>query len=145
MANNRFFSMLIVLFLSTLAMSAQNQGAQTPPSIPDMAAKEADNLTKLLDLEYYQTYLVDSVLQANMQPMMDEMDIVRKSGATNQESYMVVSDKWLDAIDTAFMKILTEDQWKKYMKTTYGKEKKKRDKRMAAREKQMEEREQKNK
>lgn len=131
----KYYSLLFLLTLSTVALFAQNPNEQKQPSIPEMAASEADNLTKLFDLEYYQTYLVDSILQANMEPMMAELDNVKQSGASNQESYMTVSDKWLDKIDSAFQKIFTEEQWKRYMKSNYGKEKKKRDKRIAKRNK----------
>jgi len=98
-----------------------------------MAAKEADKLMLLLELEDYQVFLVDSVLQHDMAAMLEEMENVKKSGASNQESYIVVSDKWLDGIDRAYQKIFSEKQWAKYLKSTYGKEKKKRDKRMDAR------------
>ena len=37
------------------------------------------------------------------------------------------------ATDEAFEKLFTEEQWTKYMKSVYGKEKKRRDKRMAER------------
>lgn len=131
-----FYNSIIVfaLMLCSTVVNAQNpNGENEKVDVPEMAAKEADNLAKLFNLDEYQLFRVDSVLQANMAPMMEEMDKVKKSGASIQSSYQVVADKWLDETDRAFEKIFTQEQWTKYMKSAYGKEKKKRDKRMEAR------------
>lgn len=125
---------VFALMLCSTVVNAQNpNGENEKVDVPEMAAKEADNLAKLFNLDEYQLFRVDSVLQANMAPMMEEMDKVKKSGASIQSSYQVVADKWLDETDRAFEKIFTQEQWTKYMKSAYGKEKKKRDKRMEAR------------
>ncbi|MDD2594789.1 MAG: hypothetical protein PHD11_03090 [Bacteroidales bacterium] len=129
----RLSCLVCTVLFNVFQMTAQNPASQGPPDIPDMAAKEADKLMLLLELEDYQVFLVDSVLQHDMAAMLEEMENVKKSGASNQESYIVVSDKWLDGIDRAYQKIFSEKQWAKYLKSTYGKEKKKRDKRMDAR------------
>lgn len=132
----RYINSLLSLFLLTIctfSASAQNPNGPNEKEIADLVTKEADNLMKLFNLDDYQLFFVDSVLQANMPPMMAEMDRVKKSGAAVQSSYQVVADEWLDKTDKAFEKIFTKEQWAKYMKSAYGKEKKKRDKRMKER------------
>ena len=47
------------------------------------------------------------------------------------ESYQPMLDKWADFFDRSYEKIFTPEQWKRYLKSAAGKEKKKRDIRMA--------------
>ena len=96
-----------------------------------MAAETADYLQGILDLEDYQVFLVDSTLQHNYTEMFAELEAVRRKGASKSDLYQLVSDKWSEASDTTFFKIFSEEQWAKYMRTPYGKQKKARDKRLA--------------
>ena len=65
--------------------------------------------------------------------MVEEITLTRKTGASNDETFQALSDKWMAATDEALEKVFTEEQWQKYLKSAYGKEKKRRDKRMANR------------
>ena len=94
---------------------------------------QLDNLTRMFKLDDVQVFFVDSVLQYNFPAMTEEFDQTRKTGASNQDTYQAISDKWMAATDDAFEKIFTEEQWQKYLKSTYGKEKKRRDKRIQER------------
>ena len=78
-------------------------------------------------------FFVDSILQYNFHAMNDEFDQTRRTGASNQETYQIISDKWMAATDDAFERFFTPEQWARYMKSSYGKEKIRRDKRMSAR------------
>ena len=65
--------------------------------------------------------------------MNEEMSAIQRAGVTNRDIFQITYDKWLDAIDKEYEKIFTEDQWKRYLKSARGREKRKRDKRMAER------------
>ena len=80
-----------------------------------------------------QVFFVDSVLQYNYNAMNDAFVEAKKTGASNADTYQAISDQWMDATDQAFERIFTEEQWKKYLKSTYGKEKQRRDKRISER------------
>lgn len=118
------------LLLSTLpAALAQNNEQK---DIPTMAAEAADYLAKMIDLEDYQIFQIDSTFQYNFAHMTEEFNAVRKSGASNSELYQKVTDRWYAACDSTFKKIFTEEQWKKYLRTDYGKALRAREKRQAA-------------
>ena len=106
--------------------------AQEPqePDITTIINNQIDNLTRSYNLDDVQVFFVDSILNYNYTAMMDEIQEARKVGASNSDTFQGISDKWMDATDKAFEKIFTEEQWAKYMKSTYGKEKKRRDKRI---------------
>ena len=129
---------LLLLFLLLAAparLSAQNQGTVAKPneSPEELAAKTADQLMTYLGLDDRQVYQVDSTLQSVYTQLFAQIEAVRKSGATNDESYLLVSDRWGAVIDSTFRCIFNDRQWKLYLKTPSGKEKKARDKRMARR------------
>ena len=110
----------IFLFAAALLLAAPAALAQEPqqPNVDEIIAKQLEN---------------HSILQYNFRALNDEFDETRKGGASNAETYQAISDKWMDATDQAFERVFTEEQWKKYMKSTYGKEKTRRDKRMSER------------
>lgn len=132
MKKAKLFLTLFLVLVSAGIAAAQDPNAKQPTP-EEMAEAQADKFNTLLDLEYYQVFLIDSVMKHDFKAMMDEMAEVQKSGASNQETFLVVSDKWMDRVDKAFEKIFTPEQWKKYLKSGYGKEKRKRDKRIADR------------
>ena len=107
-----------------LAAAAQGSGQgqqQQPKDAATMAAESAD----------YQVFLVDSTLQFNYDGLMKEVDAIRRRGALNSDLYQMATDRWYEANDTTFIKIFTSEQWKKYLRTDFGKMKKARDKRIA--------------
>lgn len=134
----RYSKFLLTITLTLLCGSglyAQNpQGEQGPLNIEEIAAKEADNLMKEFDLDFRQVFLIDSLLQDMMPKMNEEMSAIQRAGVTNRDIFQITYDKWLDAIDKEYEKIFNEDQWKRYLKSNRGREKRKRDKRMAERE-----------
>lgn len=118
-----------LVLLAMPQASAQNNEQK---DVPTMAAEAADYLNKMLNLEDWQVYRIDSTFLYNFAGMTKELDVIRKKGATNSDLYQQVSDKWMDACDTTFHKVLTDEQWTRYLKvTTYGKAKRERDKRNA--------------
>ena len=126
---------LSIALAAAALLSAPLCLAQEPqePDIDKIITAQLDNLTKTFDLDEVQVFFVDSILQANYHAMMDENQRVQKTGATNSDTYMAIADKWMDINDKALERVFTKEQWAKYMKSGYGKEKKRRDKRIAER------------
>ena len=130
---NRLF--LLLLFAASLLLSSPAALAQEPqePDLDKIIATQLDNLTRTFKLDDVQVFFVDSILQYNFRAMNDEFEQTRRTGASNNETFQIISDKWMAATDEAFERFFTEEQWKKYMKSSYGKEKIRRDKRMSDR------------
>lgn len=130
---NRLFT--ILLLAAALLLSAPAAQAQEPqqPDIDQIIANQVDNLTRNFKLDEVQVFFIDSILQYNYRAMNEAFEEARKTGASNSETYQAISDEWMQATDEAFERFFTEDQWKKYMKSTYGKEKQRREKRMSER------------
>ena len=128
---NRFITTLSVLFLLSAPLALAQQ--QQEPDMDKVIAAQLDNLTRMFKLDEVQVFFVDSILQHNYPAMAEEMNQVRKTGANNTDSFQAVSDKWMDATDKAFQLLFTEQQWQKYMKSAFGKEKLRRDKRISER------------
>ena len=125
----------LFFFAALFAGSVPQALAQEPqePDVNQLIDKQLENLTRMFNLDDVQIFFVDSILQYNYPAMMDEVNRTRKTGASNTETYQIISDKWMAATDDALEKVFTEDQWKKYLKSNYGKEKKRRDKRISER------------
>lgn len=124
-----------LLVLATLFATGSAAFAQEPqePDIDKIVSGLVENLTRSFKLDEVQVFFVDSILQHNYPAMMEELNQLKKTGASNEDTYQAISDKWMAASDVAFEKVFTEDQWSKYLKSIYGKEKKRRDKRMQER------------
>lgn len=129
----RIFAIFLVAALSLAALPAALAQEPQEPDMETVINTQIDNLTRAYDLDDVQVFFVDSILHYNFYAMMEEMQEARKIGASNSDTYQVISDKWMDATDAAFEKLFTKEQWTKYLKSSYGKEKKRRDKRIADR------------
>ena len=113
----------------TLDMSAQTQGKEK--SVYEQAEDEADRLQRVLDLEDWQVFYVDSTLKHDFPAMMDECEKLQKSKVTNTSIYIAVQDKWMDKIDASYRKIFNEEQWAAYLKSGAARAQKAREKRKA--------------
>ena len=83
----------------------------------------------MLKLEYWQEFYVDSILTHNLSAMAEELAQLQQAKVENADLYLDVRDKWNEATDQALARVFDETQWKKYLKTGAGREKKARDKR----------------
>lgn len=110
-----------------IAASAQQQPEQ--PDMFERAEMEADRLQRLLDLEDWQAFYVDSTLKHDLPAMMEEIEALRDAKVSNSSLYVSVQDKWLEHIDVTYKKIFNEKQWAAYMKSGAAKAQKARDKR----------------
>ena len=92
---------------------------------------EADRLQRMLDLEDWQTFYVDSTLKHDYSAMLAEYQQFQKAKVSNASMYITVQDKWRDKIDESFRKFFTDEQWEAYLKTGAAKAQKARAKRKA--------------
>ena len=120
---------MFMLLASQGEASAQQQ--QAAPDIYEQAEMEADRLQRVLDLEDWQVFYVDSTLKHDFPAMIAEYDELRAAKVANSSMYQDVRDKWLDQIDATYKRIFTDEQWAAYLKQGAGKAQKARAKRRA--------------
>lgn len=123
---------LVAVFVSVAAggnVYAQQQ--QEQPDIYEQAEMEADRLQRVLELEDWQVFYVDSTLKHDFPAMRAEIEQMAAAKIGNRDMYIRVQDKWLDQIDATYKKIFTEEQWAAYLKQGAGKAQKARAKRQA--------------
>ena len=127
------------LLVGTVALRAQNQGPQTPEQREKQRMEYIDTQVKRLvdqlDLEYWQEFYVDSTLTHDLIAMEEELTELQKTKVNNTDLYQNVQDKWMQQIDDTYKRFFTEEQWKKYWKSTGQRAQKARDKRKAKAEK----------
>ena len=124
------FSSVLVL-LSAFCVKAYAQQPQEKPDLFEQAEMEADRLQRVLDLEDWQLFYVDSTLKHDLPAMMAEIEGLRAAKVSNSSMYIAVQDKWLEHIDATYRKIFNDEQWAAYLKNGAAKAKKARDKRKA--------------
>ena len=118
------------LFASISGMITYAQQPEEPDYF-EYAEKEADRLQRLLDLEDWQVFYVDSTLKHDYPAMVDEYKSLQASKVSNTALYQSVTDQWMEQIDATYKKIFTEKQWAAYLKQGAAKLIKAREKRKA--------------
>ena len=119
---------LFVPALFCVPASAQQPNA---PSVEQRAEEEANRLRRVLDLDDWQAFYVDSTLKHDLAAIMTEYEKLQSSRVNNMSLYQSVQDKWMDQIDATYKKIFSEEQWATYLKTGAAKTIKAREKRKA--------------
>ncbi len=125
-AHIRLIFTVLALLTCSFTISAQEP---EQPDVYEQAEAEADRLQRVLDLEDWQVFYVDSTLKHDFPAMMAEYDKLRNSKVSNTSLYIAVQDKWMDHIDATYRKIFTDEQWAAYLKSGAGKAQKAREKR----------------
>lgn len=122
-------ALLAVLFVAAAAQVK----AQEPEKMDifQQAEAEADRLQRVLDLEDWQVFYVDSTLKHDLPAMMAEYEKLRSAKVTNTSIYYATQDKWMEKIDASYRKIFNESQWAAYLKSGAAKAQKARAKRKA--------------
>ena len=110
-------ALIAAVFMLMPCITASAQQQQEAPDIYEQAENEADRLQRILDLEDWQVFYVDSTLKHDFPAMMEEYDRLRLSKVGNVSIYQDVRDKWMDQIDATYKRIFTEEQWKAYLKS----------------------------
>ena len=121
--------MLVGMLAVSVEASAQEQ--QKQPDVYEQAETEADRLQRILDLEDWQVFYVDSTLKHDFPAMMAEYDKLRAAKVSNTSMYQSVQDKWMEQIDATYKKIFNPQQWAAYLKSGAAKAQKAREKRKA--------------
>ena len=125
------FALLALACLFGMSVEASAQEPQKQPDVYEQAEMEADRLQRVLNLEDWQVFYVDSTLKHDYPAMMAEYDKLRAAKVSNSMMYQVVHDKWMEQIDATYKKIFTAQQWAAYLKSGAAKAQKARDKRKA--------------
>ena len=126
----QIFALIGLLFLSLPAFAQQPQTPEEQEKqLLEFIDKEVERLTASLNLEYWQTFYVDSTLVHDYHALQDEMKELQNAKVSNTDLYIAVQDKWQEQIYNTFHRFFNEDQWKKYLKTGAAREQKAREKR----------------
>jgi hypothetical protein len=125
-----YFVLAMVLMVSaSFDAAAQEQEPEKAPDVYEQAEMEADRLQKVLDLEDWQVFYVDSTLKHDFPALIADYDKLKASKVTSSAMYQAVQDKWMDQIDATYRKIFNDQQWAAYLKGGAGKAQKAREKR----------------
>ena len=124
-----YVAVAFMSLFTVIVASAQQQPEK--PDVYEQAELEADRLQRVLDLEDWQLFYVDSTLKHDLPAMMAEIEGLRAAKVSNSSMYIAVQDKWLEHIDETYRKIFNDEQWAAYLKNGAAKAKKARDKRKA--------------
>ena len=127
------FRLICICAVMLFAFYSPCTYAQQPqqPDIYEQIENEADRLQRMLDLEDWQVFYVDSTLKHDFPAMQAEMQKLSEAKVANRDMYIKVQDRWMDQIDATYQRIFTEEQWAAYLKQGAGKAQKAREKRKA--------------
>ena len=117
----------VIFFVAMPQLASAQQ--QDVPSLEEQIEKEAERLERVLGLEDWQVFYVDSTLMHDFPAMQAEMKELAESKVANRDMYIMVQDKWMDQIDATYKRIFTEEQWAAYLKQGAAKAQKSREKR----------------
>jgi len=124
-----------ITIISALILAATGfaQEQKTPEQIEkefrEGLDQQVETMAESLGLNDAQIFWADSILTTNMYGMKDELQAMRKARVENTDLYMIAQDKWMEKTYEAFRKILSPEQWTKYLKSGAERDKKARDKR----------------
>ena len=120
------------IFVAVLALAASAglyAQEQKEPDFYELAEKETERLQRVVKLEEWQVFYVDSILVHDYMAMNDDLQRLQADKISNSSIYQSVQDKWFDRIDAAFRKFFTDEQWALYLKQGAAKAQKARAKR----------------
>lgn len=114
MSRIKLYLVLISMWAGVGAAWAQEQPKEKEPH--EVAAEEAARMETELELRPDQVFYVDSVLQNNYAKLKEEFENMSGSGMQDSRNYVTVREKWIQKNLDAFKKILSEQQYIKYLK-----------------------------
>ena len=130
----KFFWITTLLLLPLWAVAQQPQSEEEElKQMREAIDATVENYEKLLDLEIWQTFYLDSILTHDYNALRDELKDLRDAKISNSDAYSRVQDKWAEQIYVSLQKVFNEEQWQKYLKSGAARDKKSRDKRAAKR------------
>ena len=132
-------ALLFLMLLVPGVAFAQQQAPQTPEQrekqMYENIQKQVDDMADRLDLEDWQVFYADSILTANFGELAREYEQLGRNRVSDPDIYVRIQDGCMEKNYNAFRRILSDEQWAKYLKSGAAREKKARDKRAAKREK----------
>lgn len=99
----------------SLVAAAQNKEEKIPTA-EESATTEAERLEKVLKLEDWQVFYVDSTLRHDFVEMEAELKAMQEARVSNVDLYYDVQDRWFQQIEDTLRRYLDDDQWKKFVK-----------------------------
>ena len=130
----KFFGIAAMLLLPFLAGAQQPQNEEeAAKQMREAINQSVENYERLLGLEDWQTFYVDSILTHDYEALRVEVKALQTAKMSNTDVYQQVQDKWAEQVYVSMQKVLDEKQWDKYLKSGAAREKKARDKRAAKR------------
>ena len=130
----KFFWITALLTLPLWALAQQPQSEEEElKQMREVIDATVENYEKLLHLEDWQTFYVDSILTHDYDALRQELKEMRTAKMSNADAYQRVQDKWAEQIYVSLEKVFNEEQWQKYLKSGAARDKKSRDKRAAKR------------
>lgn len=124
----------LLMFLTASAQEQPLTPEQRAKKMREAIDKMVENYEESLQLEDWQAFYADSILTHNMEERNKEMEALMANKVENYDLYTLIGDKWDEETYNAFRKILTDEQWKKFLKSGAARAKKARDQRAAKRE-----------
>jgi len=110
-------------FAAAAALLCCNSGALPTPDDNtkkkdpmEMASEQAEKMATTYELDDTQLFYVDSILCHDYAAMIAECEKLSKAKVENYDLYSTIQDKWFDQMDAAIKKVMTPEQWAKYMK-----------------------------
>ena len=130
----KIFGIAALLLLPVLSGAQQPQSEEEAvKQMREAIDQTVENYEKVLGLEDWQTFYVDSILTHDYDALRLELKGLQVAKMSNADVYQQVQDKWAEQIYVAMQKVLDDKQWAKYLKNGAAREKKARDKRAAKR------------
>ena len=130
----KIFGIAALLLLPMLSGAQQPQSEEEAvKQMREAIDQTVENYEKVLGLEDWQTFYVDSILTHDYDALRLELKGLQVAKMSNADVYQQVQDKWAEQIYVAMQKVLDDKQWAKYLKNGAAREKKARDKRASKR------------
>jgi len=125
----KYFAICITLLLP-LQLSGQTPSKEEQESkLNEEIDRSIEHYQDFLKLEDWQVFYLDSIFRHDYFAMNYEMIDMQKKGISSTDLFYMVQDKWQEKIYLAVEKVLTPEQWAKYLKSGAARDKKMRDKR----------------
>ena len=131
-AMNKTFLTIMLAFAAGFLFQGNVLAQNKEMTMLERAAKEADRLAELLDLDDWQVFKVDSTLQNDYTAFEAEIQSLKDAKVENSNLYIRVQDKWMEQIYNSYKGFFNEAQWAKYLKSGAAREAKARAKRRKA-------------
>lgn len=112
----RLIGILALILFAAQSHSAFAQQQEKEMDIFEHIENEADRLQRVLELEDWQVFYVDSTLKHDYTAMQAEIVELSEAKVSNRDMYIRVQDKWMEQIDATYQRIFSSEQWKAYLK-----------------------------